>query len=282
MRELNNNIDYINNEREIRRQMKEKYSNLESMNKRVLSHMREQYSIKVENMDWYKNAGIIYDLLTTNLQISEAVLNKIFIHHYLDMLNLNGHLTISTYLYSENISEINNRDILLAYYDNKKLKHNTKEAIYLPSNTKNTLYIWNENRWTLGEPSDILLFETIIDERFSIANHTVNDIFGFVSYFKKEYVFKVRNLKQDKNNTGVICGSLGKTDILHRIEPIIKDNPHNLDSWPTYESIDFDSILKPGLCVFIECLMRYYNELSSDKFWFLNTLQINYNKSIRK
>ena len=282
MSELNNNIDYINQEKDIRRQMKEKYSNLESMNKRVLSHMREQYAIKVDNMDWYKNAGIIYDLLTTNLQISEKTLNKLFVHHYLDMLNVNGHLTISAYLYSENINEIPNKDILIEYYDNKKLKHNNKEAIYLPSNTKNILYIWNENHWIPGEPTDILLFETIIDERFSIANHTVNDIFGFVSYFKKEYVFKVRNLKQDKNNTGVICGSLGKTDILHRIEPIIKENPHNIENWPAYESIDFDSILKPGLCVFIECLMRYYNELNNGKFWFLNTLQINYNKSIRK
>jgi flagellar motor protein MotB len=281
MKELNNNIDYINKERDIRRQMKEKYSNLESMNKRVLSHMREQYGIKIEMMDWYKNAGIIYDLLTNTLQINESTLKKLFIHHYLDTLHLNDHLIISAHLHMETEINVNNKDILIEYYDNRKLAYKDKIGIYLPSNNKNVLYVWNNDHWTTGEPTDIILFEKLIDEKFSISNNKINFIFGFISYFKKKYVFKVRNLKQDKNNTGVICESLGKTDILHRIEPIIKENPHNIENWPSYESIDFDSILKPGLCVLLECLMRYYNEANIDKFWFLNTIQINYNKSIK-
>ena len=67
--------------------------------------------------------------------------------------------------------------------------------------------------------------------------------------------------------------SLGKVDIMHRIEPILKENPHNITNWPKYDPEEFDNILKPGLCVFLECIMRFYNDSGSEKHWFLDSIQ---------
>ena len=34
-----------------------------------------------------------------------------------------------------------------------------------------------------------------------------------------------------------------------------------------------DEILKPGLCVLLECIMRFYNESKTDMYWFLDSIQ---------
>ncbi len=65
----------------------------------------------------------------------------------------------------------------------------------------------------------------------------------------------------------------GKVDIFHRIEPILKQNPHNIENWPDYDAEEFDNMLKPGLCIFLECIMRFYNESDNEKYWFLDSIQ---------
>ena len=54
---------------------------------------------------------------------------------------------------------------------------------------------------------------------------------------------------------------------------LLKENPHNITNWPKYDPEEFDNILKPGLCVFLECIMRFYNESSREKYWFLDSIQ---------
>ena len=34
-----------------------------------------------------------------------------------------------------------------------------------------------------------------------------------------------------------------------------------------------DEILKPGLCVLLECIMRFYNESNTNTYWFLDSIQ---------
>jgi hypothetical protein len=147
-----------------------------------------------------------------------------------------------------------------------------KRSILLPSNNKNTLYIFSNTNTVLVEakPTEVILFEKQVQDKFVINSTKVNDVFGFMSIFKNEITFKLKTLKDDKANRGVICEKLGKVDILHRIKPIINNNPYNTSDWPSYNSEDFDKLLKPGLCVLLECIMRYYNESNSGKLWFLD------------
>ena len=39
-------------------------------------------------------------------------------------------------------------------------------------------------------------------------------------------------------------------------------------------------MLKPGLCIFLECIMRFYNESENEKYWFLDSIQSLANKEI--
>ena len=110
-------------------------------------------------------------------------------------------------------------------------------------------------------------------EKFSIPKNKLNDIIGFVYQTKRERVFKVKIFGKDKNNTGVVCNSLGKVDILHRLEPTLKQNPHNIENWPEYDPEELDEILRPGLCVLLECIMRFYNEANNPNYWYLDAIR---------
>ena len=77
-------------------------SQLNSINKNDLLEMRNKYKLNdSSNYDWYKNAGLIYDVLNKKYHISEEVLLKIFVHHYLDTLQ-----AVSFYFYNSMQQEL--------------------------------------------------------------------------------------------------------------------------------------------------------------------------------
>jgi hypothetical protein len=274
---LNDNIEQINTERKARSVMEDEIGELDKINKRKLAIIRKKYQTDISNSesDWYKNAGLIYNILNQKYQISEELLEKYFVYHYLDCLNLDDQLLIINKIYKK---DLNGSDIpffqhIINYYDNHILI-GKKKGIVLPSN-ENKIYIFNEDKqdWILAKPTEFSLFTNEIIKKFPIKREKLNNIIGFIYQSKKERVFKIKNFKEAKNNTGVSCSSLGKVDIMHRIEPILKENPHNITNWPKYDPEEFDNILKPGLCVFLECIMRFYNESSREKYWFLDSIE---------
>lgn len=271
--DLTKEIEQVHHERDIRVKLTEKYGNIDSINKRSLSQMRDKFKLNDNGSNWYKNAGKIYDILINTYKIPETLLEKIFVHHYLDMLPSDKHLLLVTRLYDFSLSSDKKYYALIKeYYDKKIMINGEKRSILLPSNNKNTLYIFSNTNTVLVEakPTEVILFEKQVQDKFVINSTKVNDVFGFMSIFKNEITFKLKTLKDDKANRGVICEKLGKVDILHRIKPIINNNPYNTSDWPSYNSEDFDKLLKPGLCVLLECIMRYYNESNSGKLWFLD------------
>lgn len=274
--DLTKEINQVQHEREIRAKLAEKYGNIDSINKRSLSQMRDKLKLTDNGSNWYKNAGKIYDILINTYKIPETILEKIFVHHYLDMLSTDKHMLLASHLYNFTMSSDEKYYTLIKeYYDKKIMVNGDKRSILLPSNSKNALYIFSNTNAELlkAKPTEIILFEKQVQEKFIITNAKVNDVFGFMSIFKDEVTFKLKTLKDDKANKGVICEKLGKVDILHRLKPIINNNPYNTPEWPSYNSEDFDKLLKPGLCVLLECIMRYYNESKSDKLWFLDITQ---------
>ena len=92
-----------------------------------------------------------------------------------------------------------------------------------------------------------------------------------MSVFKDEYVFKIKNLNNDKNNTGTSCEKIGKVDIIRRLKPLINENPHNMKDWPEFDSNMLQELSKSNLCSLFECIVRFYNESKKDKYWYLNT-----------
>ena len=271
--DMKKEIDSIENERKIRIDIEKEHGELDSINKRSLSQIREKYNTGISGMGWYSNAGKIYDILINKYKIPVSILSDIFVFHYLDILDLKKHLILISNLYNRTISEDNAYyNAIKKYYDKNLIQIKDKKGVLVPSGKNNALYIFNdtENKWIEGKPTDYILFEKQMQTQFSVNSDKINNVFGFMHNFKGQIMFKIKNTKGDKNNTGAICENLGKVDILHRIQPIINENPYKTNGWPLYNSSEFENILKPGLCVFLECIMRYYNESTNDKVWFLD------------
>lgn len=289
---LKTQIKYIDKERIIQTKMKDTYKDLGKINKRSLSQLREQYRDDTIPVDWYKNAGIIYDILTEKYFLPKDVLNKIFVHHYLDTLDLPSHKLFIEHLYYGKVSDeivtttddsnLDNELIKNSrlYYDKLNMEVKDKTAILIPDEDTVRLYSWNKESKTLeeGQPTDYIRFESTKQTITNVSSSKINNIFGFMYPFKKDIVFKLKTHGRDKNNAGTTCDKLGKIDILQRFMPILIENPHNITDWPEYNSSEFNNILKPGLCVLLECIMRYYNESSVEKVWFLDTTRALSNK----
>ena len=290
-KQLADQLHYLKKEHEIQEQIKSKLKDISKINKRSLSQLRENIreDTKTENniikpLDWYKNAGIVYDVLKQKYSIPENTLYKIFVHHYLDTIDAASHILFIEQMYydtkyedslkqqNKDEFELNIIQNVKLYYNKLKMEVTGKTAFVIPDASKTVLYIWNEeNRHLhLAQPTDTIRFETQKQQQFTVPQSKINSIFGFMYPFKSDIMFKLKTSSGDKNNLGTICDKLGKIDILQRFMPIINDNPYQIKDWPEYKSKDFDSILKPGLCVLLECIMRYYNEATEEKVWFLD------------
>ena len=72
--------------------------------------------------DWYKNAGLIYDLMKEKYFISEELLEKFCVYHFLDCLEFKEQLELINHLYKEDIdTEVSPYyNIIKAYYDENK------------------------------------------------------------------------------------------------------------------------------------------------------------------
>jgi len=69
---------------------------------------------------------------------------------------------------------------------------------------------------------------------------------------QKDMVFKIKDIRQARNNTGARCGdSTTKTDVIKLINGFLEK--------PVYDNKT--EFLHYGLCVIIEILMRYFTEI---------------------
>ena len=77
----------------------------------------------------------------------------------------------------------------------------------------------------------------------------------------KEMVFKIKDVRQAKNNTGARCGdSTTKADVIKLINKLLEENAYD----------DKTEILHFGLCVIMETLMRYFTDIKKDnKIYYL-------------
>ena len=273
------NLDLVFFEKEAKNKMEEEMGSLDKINKRKLAIVRKKHNSSTSELDstsaWYKNAGLIYEILNKKYFISEKQLEKYFVYHFLECLNINDQLLIINEIYKKDVDKesIPYFHLIFNYYNNHIL-NGKKKGIILPSN-ESVIHIFDENEetWRLAKPTELQLFSNEIVKKYPIKKENLNNIIGFIHQSKRERVFKIKNFKKAKNNTGVSCNSLGKVDILHRIEPILKENPYNIENWPEYDAEEFDNMLKPGLCIFLECIMRFYNESENEKYWFLDSIQ---------
>ena len=263
--------------------------------KNILKEQKE-YRLPHGENDWFKHLGRIYNILTDIHKIpvdSDIVQNgattklsgsitKYAIYHLLDTFSIEDRLILLYFIYKQSNLEVTNKiqAIIKAYFDDKIIKVRGKNCIFLATNTNNKteLYVQNveSNQWISATKLEIINAEQPINEKFKIERNIINDIVGFMHLFKNnEMVFKTKNMLEKRNNIGASCNIAGKQDLIKRINLLIKDDPYALNV-EKYNDINTEYIMKPGLCVILEIIMRHYNNnanMRNKRVWFLTAEQ---------
>ena len=239
----------------------------------------ESFGLKTGENDWYILFGRTYFPLKNNHFISEQQLNKYAIHHYLDTLIPEKKLFLFTYfmsnIYNEGI-ESETVNIVKAYFKNRVLNNGIQNAVVIFVEDGVTLYIENLNtkKLEVAKPSEVREFQSEISDHFIYEKSKINSIFGFLDLFHKKDkvpVFKLKNkISTTKNNKGAQCNTLGKTEIVKRLNDLVDQYPYvdNKDYKRKYTNQDISDIYKSGLCVMTEILMRFYNDKKTGIKWY--------------
>jgi hypothetical protein len=287
-------------------QLTEKYNNIlgEFINNFKTTFEDKNIKISSKEHSWYKHANKVIDHILLIYEIPKELLNKYVIFHMMDMLKHNDKIVLYEYFFamssiSQNFVPRNSSltsaappsnllnpllgsiepppqdsktpELIVDYYVKLYLKEKillnqrNKTAVLLNVNNNWKIYIYKESslEFTLGEPEDYKDFAKELD-RFDIEDDKLNDLVGFVNMFKNgEMVFKTKYVNSERNNIGVRCGeSSTKADVVKTLNFLLKENRYDA-SIP---------ILHSGLCVILEILLRYKNEMEKEYgiVYFLN------------
>jgi hypothetical protein len=247
----------------------------------VLDKVREQLAIMATEkqrakdkvpftggeIDWFKHAGRVHSLLTEIHEIPEDTIYKYSVYHSLDGLPLPDRLMLLSGLSNENPDPLELE--IRGYFDGKRVKSISKSGIILADKNKATLYIERTGgQWTPAEPLENREFQESVQKKFTVDKTKINQYVGFMNLFKDdEMVFKTKDILEARNNKGAKCSSAGKKDIMKRLNKILEANPG--EEPYAYTDENADSILKPGLCVILEMVVRHFNE-TTDRIWFFD------------
>jgi len=290
LEKLENNINVMESEFKNRTEFEKEVNSLEKVSASKINELKEKHNItkNIENLnsndEWFKNVGTIFSFLKDEYSITEELILKFAIQHYLDSLDLNSHETIFVKLQTQSI--LNNKLLthIESYYNEITIQKNDKIYVCLPNGVKSEFLLYDKENSKLNklQKSDVQSISFEISRKFNIPVENINTTFGFMYPFKKDVIFKIKNLKSDKNNTGASCEKLGKTDIINRIKPILQQNPHKIKDWPEFNSNKVQKFSKSSLCALFEIITRFYNESKMNKYWFLSATMSLTNKIIEK
>jgi hypothetical protein len=263
----------------------------------------EDVKIESGENDWYKHLKNVFDKLIEYHKIPEDTIIKYAIYHNLDTLLFEERFILLQYLFKDDSkSNLNIEKIIKEYFNEKlvtRIENNVKDTgILLTDNKLNktynkidwNIYVQDRERplmWNQIDKQDIAQFkQSVLKFVIDMPNRRrYNNIIGFINLFKNdEVVFKTKDLKETKGNKGAYCQNAGKKDIINRINMIL-DTPVYNDEFVRKKIVtkvkrndgyiynkEFENgIYKYGLCVILEMVMRYYNEINKDnKIWFLD------------
>jgi hypothetical protein len=274
-------------EKEEKEIIEESYNKLFSELETIFETIEESNDNKetkklTKEVDWYINFGYVYELLTEKHGIDFTLLSKYVTYHYLDTLSLTQKLNIVKYYYSgEKNSFESHEKIIQQYISEKVVKVRGFNSIVFATDKENDeedkkIFIQdNENKliWSYALPTDRLeaLKQSIPFSLVPLAK--LNRLFGFIQLQNESFIFKTFD-KKNKIKKGIVCNVEGKRDVIKRINLIsgftYSDKPVDIENF-----IPSKDIVKPGLCVILEVLLRYYDDQrTNDMRWFLNTEQI--------
>jgi len=226
--------------------------------------------MKSGDIDWFKHLGRVLPLLKIIHNIPEENIRRYAMHHLIDTLTVPQKIILLNNLTNNDCPEdIKN------YFNGKIFENRELKGIVLYENNLYGVYVLNNetNEWATATNSQIREFDTAIQKNLGLNGAKINDLVGFMSQFKNgEIVFKTKDMTEAINNRGAKCNSAGKKDIMIRLNQIIKTDPYQKpeDEMYEYNNVNSASILKYGMCVILEMLMRHYNDNPVNRLWFFD------------
>jgi len=268
---INENIEESNNKYEdIINELNEQLYVIETEKQNAFNKIK----LTEDENDWYVHCGRVYAILTNeNIHyVPPEKVNKYIIYHFLDTLSSENRIFLINYFY--NVIDIeptdDNEKIIKQYFYEKLVERNGIKGIVLELDKKISLFVQNQEtkEWNKSKPSDNLLFQTIIQNKYQIARVNINNFVGFMQHFKKEgVVFKTKDMTDKRNNIGLKCSGSTKSDTIKRINKVLETGPFFEEGGERniYNDKTSMEIKKTGFCVMLEILMRYYNEIEMEK-----------------
>jgi len=245
----------------------------------VFSQIRQNIASGEKN--WYKHANHVMDSISAEYFIPMDILKEYVIYHMLDLTMFQNKLVLLKYLLSPDRVELDSHvetdiiPICMKYFDKKMMIVGETQVVFLTKENVSKLYI-RENPtsdWEEADAEDYKQYESLI-ARFVIPKNKMNDdIIGFVNMFKnKDMVFKIKDVRQKRNNVGARCGdSTTKSDVVKALNTLVRDDNK------------YDDTFHIGLCVLIEMLLRWYSETEKDgKIYYFDPEQTYVNDVVKR
>ena len=216
--------------------------------------------------EWYKSANSAIKIMIGE-GIDKKILSKLLIDHICDVLLFNDKLNLINYF--EKQKELKLNKILAGvkkYFTDKIIKHKNLSGILLQNEGNKQLITLSsgDKEWKLAEPEDYQdLAQQIATTaaRFIPVKNKINDIVGFTTNFKKEYmVFKVKEMSK-RRNKGARCDQSQKGEALLILNKILGENKYDKES----------KMGRVEICVLQELYLRLFDmENKNKKAWYLS------------
>ena len=240
----------------------------------------ESLALKTAEKDWYIHYGRVYYLLKNNHFINEEELQKYFVAHFIEHLPFQDKLFLLNYFHNKE-NNIDEKDTLVnvvkSYFSENILDNGIQNGFLLTNQDDLFLYVkkYEDESWSEPEELDVKSFESTIVSNYKFNKNELGKVVGFLEYDTKEkgVVFKLKGMDvKSKNNKGAKISILGKSEILRKLNILLDEYPfvENKDYKQNYDNEEVAEIFKPGLCVIVEILTRFYNTYENKKGFFLN------------
>jgi hypothetical protein len=247
--------------------------------------------METAEVDWYKHMGHVYSELENHINIPTDMIQKYMIYHWLDTQTLNDKLVMLYQLYKvEPYTPTSPIEyIIQSYFNEKILTQGGEKSIALGGSNHIDLYVHvaETRKWKKATPTIVRKYQDKLREKYTIESSKIQPFVGFMHLFKKnEMTFKMKEIvksgatsgKGKTINKGFKCSVMGKNEIVKFMNnKVLAKNPY-----PVLQDnggiIKYDvnknakNIMRMGLCVMMELIMRYFNDspISGNLKWFFD------------
>ena len=169
------------------------------MNDNYKTSYSKQILVRGED-DWYKYASTtIKDL--ENEGIPSNIIEDVFISHLIEMNIFTSQINILNYLFNNELDSFQEK--IKSYFEKRLLIENKLTGLVLQNEGKEELIILDKtNLWALAKPEDYNDLSKLIKKNV-VSISDLNNIVGFISYFKDNYmIYKVKQLNKKRREGG--------------------------------------------------------------------------------